>query len=396
MGIHAEDAGYEENNEENVINEDFFLNGNMEYEEIDGNEIITPFDPTQIKVATSQLTIDLILKRIEQGDLNLTPNFQRKSGLWSPQAQSRLLESLLIRIPIPAFYFDSSNEDKWLVIDGLQRLTALTRFVIEKSLKLQGMEFLTHLNEQGFDDLSTRYRRRILETQVIVYQIEQGTPPNVKFNIFKRINTGGLPLSPQEIRHALHEGPVTEFLLKLTQTKEFLEATDHSVKDDRMAARELALRFLAFTLTPYTQYEGDLDIFLNHAMEHLNEIESTYPELENRFITAMQRAVALFGKDAFRKRYKPEDSQIRKRFRTEDTRFPINKALFETWAVNLSQLSENDFEKLISHRKELMDLFVDIMGAGYFNEAISQGTGDKNKVYRRFKQIEQIIKDALK
>jgi len=126
MGIQAQDAEYEENNEENVLNEDFFLNGNMDYEDTDSNEIVSPFDPTQIKVATSQLTIDLILKRIEQGDLNLTPNFQRKSGLWSPQAQSRLLESLLIRIPIPAFYFDSSNEDKWLVIDGLQRLTALT------------------------------------------------------------------------------------------------------------------------------------------------------------------------------------------------------------------------------------------------------------------------------
>jgi len=379
--------------------EDSIDDEDVEREEVDGDdEINEPFDPTKIKVATHHLTIDLILKRIDDGDLNLTPSFQRKAGLWSLQAQSRLLESILIRIPIPAFYFDATDEDKWLVVDGLQRLTALNRFVLEKDMKLHGMEFLTHLNGLGIDDLSTRYRRRIMETQVIVYQIEQGTPPNVKFNIFKRINTGGLPLSPQEIRHALNEGPIIQFLIKLAGTKEFLEATDNSVKDERMAARELALRFLAFTITPYAQYEGDLDTFLNHAMEKLNkpEYEYKYPELEEKFITAMQRAADLFGKDAFRKRYKPEDSQIRKRYKSEDSRFPINKALFETWSVNLSQLSENDFDKLKSRRDVLMKYFMDIMGAGYFNEAISQGTGDKKKVYRRFRQIEQIIKDAIK
>jgi uncharacterized protein with ParB-like and HNH nuclease domain len=357
----------------------------VEYEEVEENEIRSPFDPTKIKVSTHPLTIDLILKRIQHGDLDLNPGFQRNSGVWGLQAQSRLLESILIRIPIPAFYFDATDEDKWLVVDGLQRLTALNKFVLEKSLKLHGMEFLTGLNGQGFEDLPTRYRRRIMETQVTVYQIEQGTPPNVKFNIFKRINTGGLPLSPQEIRHALNQGPVTQLLPKLANAEEFLMATDNGVKDNRMAARELALRFLAFTITPYTNYEGDLDAFLNQTMEQLNKSESKYPKLEQNFITAMLRAIGLFEKDAFRKRYK-----------TEENRSPINKALFETWSVNLSQLSDKEYEKLKSRRNVLKEYFIDIMNTRYFNEAISQGTGGKNKVYIRFKQVEQIIKDTLK
>ncbi len=365
--------------------EDTIDDEGVEREEISGDEITNPFDPTKIKVSTHQLTMDLILKRINHGELNLSPDFQRDAGLWTRQAQSRLIESILIRIPIPAFYVDATDEDKWLVVDGLQRLTTLSRFALQKDLKLHGLEFLTQLNGMGFEELPTRYQRRILETQVIVYQIEQGTPANVKFNIFKRINTGGLPLSPQEIRHALNQGPVTKFLLRLATSDEFLSATANGVKDKRMTARELALRFLAFTITSYTEYDSDLEAFLNNAMVQLNKSENSYSQLENKFKLAMNRASELFDDDAFRKRYKPQDS-----------RSSINKALFESWSVNLSQLSGKDFEKLISRRESLKKKFIEIMNTRDFNDAISQGTGDKKKVQTRFGTVARIIEETLK
>lgn len=356
----------------------------VEYEEVAGDEITDPFDPTKIKVSTTPLTIDLVLSRIKHDELKLNPDFQRDAGLWTQQAQSRLIESILIRIPIPAFYVDATDEDQWLVVDGLQRLTTLNSFVLKKDLKLHGMEFLTLLNGLGFDELQTRYQRRILETQVTVYKIEQGTPPNVKFNIFKRINTGGLPLSPQEIRNALNQGPITQFLSKLANTNEFLKATDYGVKDKRMTARELALRYLAFSLTPYTEYSGDLDAFLNQAMANLNKSEKIYGRLENKFITAMKRAVDVFGDDAFRKRYYPQVA-----------RSSVNKALFEAWSVNLSQISEKDFEGLKSRRDLLKEKFIELMNTRDFNESISQGTGDKKKVQVRFSYINRIIQETL-
>lgn len=365
--------------------EDTIDDEGVEREEVSGDEITNPFDPTKIKVSTQQLTMDLILKRINHGELNLSPDFQRDAGLWTRQAQSRLIESILIRIPIPAFYVDATDEDKWLVVDGLQRLTTLSRFALHKDLKLHGLEFLTQLNGMGFDELPTRYQRRILETQVIVYQIEQGTPANVKFNIFKRINTGGLPLSPQEIRHALNQGPVTKFLLQLATSDEFLTATAKGVKDKRMTARELALRFLAFTMTPYMEYDSDLEAFLNSAMAQLNRYESNYSKLETKFKLAMMRASELFDDDAFRKRYKLQDS-----------RSSINKALFESWSVNLSQLSDKEFEKLLSRREVLKKKFIEIMNTRDFNDAISQGTGDKKKVQTRFGTVARIIEETLK
>jgi hypothetical protein len=351
-----------------------------------GDEIIEPFDPTKIRVLTQTLTIDLLLKRIRDGiALDLSPDFQRAASIWTNEAQSRLIESILIRIPIPAFYIDATDEDHWSVVDGLQRLTALDRFVIKQDLPLTGLEFLTQFHNYKYDDLPPRYQRRIDETSVVVYLIDQGTPANVKFNIFRRINTGGLPLSAQEIRHALNQGPITTLLSELAKSPDFLRATGYGVNDKRMTDRELVLRFLAFWQTSYTNYlVSDFDTFLNRATTTLNKSESLYPELKQIFLMAMQRAVKIFDDDAFRKRYQRDVA-----------RSPINKALFEAWSVNLGKLKEAEFEKLLSKKDELIDKFINLMNQTDFNNAISQGTGNKNKVQIRFSRIETIIKEIV-
>ena len=99
---------------------------NFDHQDVDLDEdesIIQPFDPELIRVETRPMTIDLLLQRIKYEELDLAPDFQRKGGIWNQLTKSRLIESILIRIPLPAFYMDATNEDKWVVIDGLQRLT---------------------------------------------------------------------------------------------------------------------------------------------------------------------------------------------------------------------------------------------------------------------------------
>jgi uncharacterized protein with ParB-like and HNH nuclease domain len=362
----------------------------VEEETVDTDEeIITePFDPSLIRVSTKFLTIGQLVDRIKEGALDLSPDFQR-NFVWKPGAQSRLIESMFIRFPLPAFYMDATDDDRWLVVDGLQRLTTVQKFVIEKTLALTELEFLSkEYRDKTYDELPPSLKRRINETQVTVYLIEKGTPPDVKFNIFKRINTGGLPLSPQEIRHAINQGEVTKFLAKLAHSKEFEKATSNSIRDRRMEAREMVLRFLAFSITPYTAYsKPDLDSFLNNKMAELNEIlkdKSKRDAWEQRFKRAMDAAYNIFGEDAFRKRYDPN---ARRLF--------VNKALFESWSVNLDQLNEKQLNLLIERKEQVRRKFIDLMNTPSFNNAISQGTGGINKVKIRFQEIEKLVAEVL-
>ena len=363
-------------------------NSGVEQEETVGEDaILAPFDPTQIRVETRPLTIDLIIARMENKEINLAPDFQRKAGIWDNVAQSRLIESILIRIPLPAFYFDATDDDDWVVIDGLQRLTTLNHFVLEKKLRLTGLEFLTQLNNKNYAEMPRNFQRRIREAQVTGFMITRGTPDEVKFTIFRRINTGGKPLSSQAIRHALNQGNITRLLAKLAGSEDFRRAIDNGVSDNRMDDRELVLRFLTFNLIPYQSYtRQDFDSFLNGAMRQMNRLpEAELQRLEANFKRAMQWAYTLFGKDAFRKRLD-----------RKATRKPINKSLFEAWSVNVQQLSDQQLERLHSRKAVLIEKFIELMNTDrLFETAISEGTGDVKKVHYRFARIGQLIEEVL-
>jgi len=345
-------------------------------------EITEPFDPSQIRVETKTLTIDLLLTRIRRGEIDLAPDFQRKSDLWKPEAKSRLIESILVRIPLPAFYMDATDDNRWLVVDGLQRLSTLKSFALDKTLRLSGLEFL-QLRGQAFNELPRHLQRRILETQVTAYLIERGTPPQVKFNIFKRINTGGLPLSAQEIRHALNQGSATVFLRDLANAEEFRSATNYGIKDERMADRECVLRFIAFYLNEARDYKTpDFDGFLNATMVRLNAMTDTEREdLGRVFTRSMKAAAAIFGKTAFRK---PAAHWT-----------PINKPLFEAWSVNLARRNEKDMLLLVERRRDVMRFFATAMQESDFEKSVSAATGDPKKVALRFARVSRVIDEVL-
>ncbi|MFH1113328.1 MAG: DUF262 domain-containing protein [Pseudomonadota bacterium] len=353
--------------------------------EYEDTGITKPFNPTLIDIATKQMSLDTFIRRMREGEINLAPDFQR-SEVWKATAKSRLIESLLIRIPLPAFYMDATDDDYWLVVDGLQRLSTLRDFVIRKTMRLQDLEFLTLFEGCTYDDLPRNYQRRIEETQVTVYLIEQGTPPEVKFNIFKRINTGGLPLSAQEIRHALNQGPVTEYLKRLAHSDEFQQATYGGVSDNRMAARECALRFLAFTITPPEEYKAaDFDSFLSDAMGTVNKMSDTERDnLSGRFMRSLKAAHKIFGEAAFRK-----PGQVPRRS-------PINKALFEVWTVTMDCQSDETLRRLQASHEEVTEKVVTFIrnDSGFLN-AISQGTGDAGKVKFRFMRFQEEVQKAL-
>jgi hypothetical protein len=367
-----------------------FAGTGLEEEEEDtsiGFEITQPFDPARIRVDTRPMVISLLMDRIKNKEIDLAPAFQRKSGIWSTKAKSQLIESLLIRIPLPAFYMDGSDESNWLVVDGLQRLSTLDSFVNTKTLQLTGLEFLgKECNGKKFDQLPRNIQRRIMETQVTVFLIQENTPPEVKFNIFKRINTGGLPLSSQEIRHALNQGKACTLLEDLSASPEFQTATHNGIRDDRMGDRECILRLLAFMTTSYRDYRANnIDSFLNQCMIDLNRVaDDALQALNQRFKRTMIDCYRIFGDRAFRKQK-----------RGSPRRYPINRALFEVWAANVEALSPEEVDRLQSRATDLQKRFLELLDDTDFAAAISYGTGDPQKVRVRFSRINEIIGETL-
>jgi hypothetical protein len=362
----------------------------------DDHEInIFPYDPSKTHIITKTISVEQLAKRLSYEEIDLAPDFQRKANLWTDERKSRLIESMLIRIPLPVFYFDATDDTKWIVVDGLQRLSTIRHFMVvpdeDQRLQLQGLEYLRQHERKTFKSLPRDLQRRIEETQIVAHLIQPGTPIEVKYNIFKRINTGGLVLTPQEIRHALYQktGGATQLLRELSDSAEFLKATDNGIDKDRGLDCEFVLRFVSFSLTPYAQYtEANMDAFLNRHMKRLND-EGEGPardDLRRRFHQAMHAAHQIFGKDAFRKQ-----------FDANDRRKPINKALFETWSVALGNLDPVSLEKLVSRSDAVKHAIVTILNEDQdFEAAITQATGDVKRVKKRFSTIEDIIRHTLK
>lgn len=149
-------------------------------------------DSNKILIQQKPLSIEGIITRLKHDEIELDTEFQRKRSLWDAVTKSQFIESLMLRIPIPPLYFDGTDDDNWLVIDGLQRLSTLKEFIIDKTLQLEGLEYFSDYNGCSYDTLPRSYVRRIDETQLSLYLLLPGTPYNIKFNIFKRINTPGL------------------------------------------------------------------------------------------------------------------------------------------------------------------------------------------------------------
>lgn len=351
-------------------------------EDEEQEDITEPFDPEKINIRTVTILVDQVVTRIGYREINLSPDFQRRDDIWDIKAKSRLIESLLLRIPIPAFYVSSDRKGDWEVVDGVQRMTAINQYS-NNEFALSRLQYLTHLNDLKHSDLPRAFQRRIGETQLIVNVIEHGTPEEVMFNVFIRINTGGKHLSAQEIRHALHPGQVRDYLKKLAESDEFIRATNGSVNSKRMADRELILRFLAFHTYRWEKYDArGFNEYLNRIMDDINVMNDFRLDwYEKDFKKAMNAAYDIFGKNAFRK---------------PGRRRSINRALFESWSVELAGRKPEEIETLGQRRVEIQSRFRQLMRQdNEFEKAVSYSTASRQRVQKRFSAIHELVEEFV-
>lgn len=411
------------NDEETELGEEYGENGPTDVEREDTGddrrERPVPWDPELIRVDPKNFSLRQILELLHadkeagtEPEIEIAPDFQR-NRVWTERQKIRLIESILLRIPLPAFYFAADKSGFMKVVDGLQRLSTIQDFADSKfPLKPEHLEYLSAKPDvagQTFAKLGASWRRRFNTTQISVNVIDPQTPENVKFDIFKRINTGGNPLTMQEVRHCMSAPRVRALLAAFARSAAFKAVTPDKLHDHlHMDDREVVLRFCAFWLLdgwpdfPADDRTGDdtsskwrdvpggdgwehyppglsFEEFLNAAARALGRLpDEGYRKLTEDFERAMTNAKLLFGRNAFRKW--PNKT---------DRLHPFNRALFESWSYALCRAKPF----VLSARKETIVTKVRhlMTREGPYRRAISVFTGDPENVKHRFKVAHDIV-----
>lgn len=382
-------------------NPDEDVDGFDQIEDLGGHASpIKPWDPGRIRITTKSFTLREVVDQIKDGDIDLSPDFQREY-VWKERQRTRLIESVLLGIPLPAFYFNQDEYGSYQVVDGVQRLSTVSLFM-DGQHRLSGsdLEYLADLDGLTYHELDPAALRRFRSTQIVVHVIEPQTPDEVKYDIFNRVNTLGSPLSAQEIRHAMSGSRSRTFIGQLAESDAFDAATEYqywkklpdgsSVRDSsRMANRELVLRFCAFRICTIEQYRqfASLDAFLMNFTKRLDgtvEIPISDNELQSLkadFDRAMLAAKDILGPAAFRRW--PLGA---------DRRGPINRAVFEAQA---NALADQTPENLAEHSEAIVQAFRHAFADPEYLRSVTVSTGDPRRVAYRLNETRAILRGAL-
>lgn len=352
----------------------------FEYDPETEEENEHPYDVDDIRIVQKMISVFQVCTWIERGTLDLRPDFQRNL-IWNKQRRSLLIESLMLRIPIPAFYLDEDKEEKRTVIDGLQRLSTIYDFVHGK-FKLYGLQYLHNCEGKYFDEIGRKYKERIEDTQLAVNILDSRCPDMVKFEVFRRVNTGGVPLNAQEIRNVLSNKAVKDLLDGMATCPEFLEATRGRVSDVRMGAQELCLRFIAF----YKIYDendnsiknySSMAVILDRTILELNGEPERHQYYLNRFRESMHKNHILLGSYAFSK---------------SNLKYMVNRPLFTAFSVLMAYDNHTDQELMESSRR-VIDNLEKCFSIPQYYTAISTSTGSRSNIETQFRMVRTIIKE---
>lgn len=323
-------------------------------------------------------TIHDVIRRINQDVYVMDPDFQR-DFIWPEDKQSELIESVIMRIPLPVFYMAEDHEGRMIVVDGLQRLTTFQRFV-SGDLRLK-LPKRTALDGRRFSDLPPKLQNRVEDFNLIFYIMDSKVPEAARLDIFKRVN-GGVALTRQQMRNCLFMGAATRFLKDESRTEIFLEATGRSLNRKTMRDREFVNRFCAFKLLGIDGYRGDMDDFLAKCLLKMNEMKSTeLLRLSAEIRRGLTNNFMLFGIHSFRK-HTPE----------QERRSVLNAALWDVMATGLSRYEE---DRVQTRAESLRQAIYDLLADEDFGTSITYATNGLKQVETRFQMSREKLEEVL-
>lgn len=353
-------------------------------------------------------TVRTILQQIEQGNIDLSPSFQRRDA-WNSRNKSRFIESVALQLPIPQIVLAERREQRgtYIVLDGKQRLLTLAQFAGElpndhplweesskpRPLRLTGLKVLSNMNGMTYADLVEAPDLGQIRTQFDNHTIRSALIRNwpdddYLYEVFIRLNTGSARLSPQELRQAMKPGPFTEFLgIRSGSSSILQEILGLTRPDFRMRDVDLLLRLIAF-LTRLPSYKGNLKSFLDETHEYFNSNWDTerqvVEELVNRIEDGFEFLATCFG-----------DSQtVGRRWTGENFESPVNRAVLDVQIA--SALDPNVRAAFDAGTVDLKSLFIELSGSDReFEQAVVGTTKSIAAIRTRYTSWQRVLERAI-
>ena len=345
----------------------------IEREENEEDEAMVSYD---IATYPSDFTLSGIYDMWKDGGITI-PEFQREF-VWTIRQSSLLIESFLCGLPVPPVFFYIDDENKNLVIDGQQRILS-TVFYLDgyfgfenfqgkrQVFRLHGLDERSPYHKKRFDELSPADQRKLKNSSVLrAINIRQLSPTDDKntsaYHIFERLNTGGTPLKPQEIRNCVFSGDFSQKIKDLNQDANWRRILGKKVLDKHQTDVELVLRVFALSEQPYS-YEKPMKEFLNKAMKKYRK--GTSPEIERftkRFLRTAQLIIDSLGEKPFH------------------VRGPLNTSVLDSVFCTL-------IDNLDNIKPDLKLRFEELKENEIFKVQTTTGTTDTNTVRNRFELV---------
>jgi hypothetical protein len=314
----------------------------------------------------------------ERGRLNLQPEFQR-FYVWDDTKASRLIESVLLDVPIPTIYLVEESDGSYSVIDGQQRLNSFFRF-LRNELRLRGLIVMSELIGKTFKDLPPAFQDKLEKATIHIIVINRESHPDIKFEIFERLNTGAVKLNDQELRNCIYRGEYNKLLEELSEDRDFLFLLGLDRPDKRMRDRELILRFFALYKATHLHYKPPMKSFLNKEMENHKDLAiDEKKEMRELFKKAVQLTKTVFGENAFKRFVAGSDRDPNGQWERK-----MNKALFD---IVMFGFAKYDKHQIVPNSDAIREELIWLMTHdNEFIEAITIGTNDQPRVYTRFQK----------
>ena len=362
-------------NDQSIEQEEFY---NQEDEALDLDK-----QSRKILWQAKDFSIREFLSMRQDGELILQPEYQR-NYVASVQIASRLVESILLDVPIPVIYLAEEMDGTFSVIDGQQRLTSFLSFVDGKfpngdEFKLSGLRVISDLNRKKYEQLDKELQTKIKTTTLHSIIIKKESNEDIKFEIFERLNTGSTKLNEDELRNTVYRGPFVKLLAELSENTLFHSLVKKDNFKSRMIYRGMILRFLAISEKSYLNYKASMKQFCNKELrDNRNITPQKAKEYKERFEHCLDLVKIVFGENAFR-RYIPGDKDNQGKWASTQ----INMALFDLQMIGFANYSKNEvLAKADLIREGLLDLMT---SDTKFQELIGYKTSDTENVRKRFK-----------